>query len=416
MSNHIFAPVGALEDALNNAVYERKHEIHGMIASMMAGEHVYIGGPPGSGKSYMGRMMQSLIGGAIGFSNTFHAFSTPDEVAGPFDPSMILSGRMRRKTDGMLPRSHFARLEEIFKSGAGCLGILTDILVDGVILQEGQEEKCDLIQALATSNELPQDDSLAYLWDRFALRYWVDYLKSRESRLKALTLRKGHGSLKPIVSLDDLIEMRLIIKRTPIDSALSETLLNVQEALFQEGYTLSDRRLGRLQEVCHADMLVFNKSPADAALIVSAGAWMQIDQRDAVKRIVAKAANPHLGRVIELHDAAREKYDEGKLAYNAYWQLVKDQPSRQVSINAESLQRIQACNQVVKESCGKVREALSLVGQHAKDASDECAKWANELQGHIVEVVQNRRRLDSRSAELDANGFTAAERERMARS
>ena len=191
-----------LANMMSDLVMERNREIRGMLAALVAGEHIYVGGPPGSGKSYMGKTLQSLIDGASDFANTFTAFSTPDEVVGPFNPSEIMKGNMIRNTAGMLPEANLARLEEIFKSNAGCLGILTDILVDGVFVQQGKANKIPLLQALATSNELPQDDSLAYLWDRFALRYWVGYIKSRENRLKALNFRKGLDMPKPVISLD----------------------------------------------------------------------------------------------------------------------------------------------------------------------------------------------------------------------
>ena len=355
-----------LEETMRSLVMEREREIKGMLCSLFAGEHIYVGGPPGSGKSYMGKTLLSLISGASDFANTFTAFSTPDEVVGPFDPSEIMKGNMIRNTAGMLPVANLARLEEIFKSNAGCLGILTDILVDGVFVQQGQAQKIPLLQALATSNELPQDDSLAYLWDRFAVRFWVGYLKSRDNRLKALNFRKGLKMPAPITSIDEVMEARKLVSDTPVSENLQMLMLDIQEELSRNGYSLSDRRLGRLQEVCHADMVIFGASEEEAAIHISDGAWSNIEDIRAVRDIVFKKANPELGEVMKLSDEVAlliEKMQKIKSDFGSQ----SDKLSKAGSIGVDIKNAIAKATSLKQTS--KVAEALAGMNA-AKKASE----------------------------------------------
>jgi MoxR-like ATPase len=82
----------------------------------------------------------------------------------------------------MLPCAHIAFLDEVFKANSAILNSLLTIINERLFYTEdGKAVKSDLISLFGASNERPAaEDGLEALYDRFMVRYYVDYLAGND--------------------------------------------------------------------------------------------------------------------------------------------------------------------------------------------------------------------------------------------
>lgn len=149
---------------------EREVESRLVVLGMAAGEHVLFLGPPGTGKSAIGRRLSKICGGLF-FQRLLTRFTTPEEIFGPLSLRALENDEYKRCTDGFFPKATVAFLDEIFKANSAILNTLLTILNErqfdnGV----GRREDCPIRCVIAASNELPESDELDALYDRFLLR------------------------------------------------------------------------------------------------------------------------------------------------------------------------------------------------------------------------------------------------------
>lgn len=162
-----------LRDAIslvNENLVERDEESLLVVLGMVAGEHVLFLGPPGTGKSALGRRLSKLCGGPF-FQRLLTRFTTPEEIFGPLSLRALENDEYKRCTEGFLPKASVAFLDEIFKANSAILNTLLTILNERQFDNgAGLRENCPIRSVIAASNELPESDELDALYDRFLLR------------------------------------------------------------------------------------------------------------------------------------------------------------------------------------------------------------------------------------------------------
>jgi MoxR-like ATPase len=149
---------------------ERDEESRLVVLGMAAGEHVLFLGPPGTGKSALGRRLSKICGGLF-FQRLLTRFTTPEEIFGPLSLRALENDEYKRCTDGFLPKASVAFLDEIFKANSAILNTLLTILNERQFDNgAGRRENCPIRCVIAASNELPESEELDALYDRFLLR------------------------------------------------------------------------------------------------------------------------------------------------------------------------------------------------------------------------------------------------------
>ena len=146
----------------------------------VAGEHLFLYGPPGTAKSLLVRSFADGVRCRY-FEYLLTRFSEPNEIFGPIDLAKLREGSVTTVTTGMLPEAEFAFLDELFNANSAILNNLLTVLNERVYRRGIETHRLPLITAFAASNHLPEDDALQALFDRFLLRCAVLPL-SRETR------------------------------------------------------------------------------------------------------------------------------------------------------------------------------------------------------------------------------------------
>jgi MoxR-like ATPase len=173
--NSLKPRIVSLLQQLNERVFEKEHVVALSLLSAVAGESIFLLGPPGVAKSMVARRLKLAFRNASAFEYLMSRFSTPDEIFGPVSISKLKDkDTYERIVDGYLPSATIAFLDEIWKAGPAIQNALLTIINEKIYRNGQFSIHVPLKGLVAASNELPaQGQGLEALWDRFLLRCLV---------------------------------------------------------------------------------------------------------------------------------------------------------------------------------------------------------------------------------------------------
>jgi MoxR-like ATPase len=151
---------------LESSFLGKEEVIRLMLISTIAGEHAVLIGPPGTAKSALIRMFARLLQARY-FEYLLTRFTEPNEIFGPVDIAAFREGRYQRRVEGMLPESEIVFLDEVFKSNSAILNALLTLLNERRYTSGGTVLKCPMLSCFGASNEVPTDETLTAVFDRF---------------------------------------------------------------------------------------------------------------------------------------------------------------------------------------------------------------------------------------------------------
>ncbi len=165
-----------LIEGLCSGVYEREHVMKLSLLSSIAGESVFLLGPPGVAKSLIARRLKYAYKENKTFEYLMSRFSTPDEVFGPVSIKKLKDeDKYERIVENYLPGSNIIFLDEIWKASPPIQNALLTGLNEKKYRNGEKEIDVDIRVLISASNELPNSgEGLEALWDRFLLRVFVD--------------------------------------------------------------------------------------------------------------------------------------------------------------------------------------------------------------------------------------------------
>ena len=195
-----------VESMLNRIVIGHEDAVKAVMLALVSREHAVMIGPPGTAKSYLALSLSRLLQARF-YAYLMTRFSTYDELFGPVDIAALAQhGELRRKWSAIVA-SDIVFLDEIFKASSAILNALLSLMQERVVYDPvaGQAIQTKLWTLIAASNEIPSDEELQALYDRFALRVFVSYLDDDARLLGALVARWQNGAAaQPVASMEDV--------------------------------------------------------------------------------------------------------------------------------------------------------------------------------------------------------------------
>jgi MoxR-like ATPase len=226
-----------------------------LVLSALCQEHLLILGPPGTAKTELLARFTDMID-ARGFHYLLTRFTEPTEIFGPLDLKQFQEGTFHIHTQGMLPESQIAFLDEVFQGSSAILNSLLTLVNERIFHNGSLRQRVPLVTLVGASNNLPDDPWLRAFADRFALRLEVGPVAEEHLedlldlgwQLEAKRIEdakrgaSGGGTRElPELKVEDLITLhgRLLEVRT---EAVRPLYANLVREIRAEGIDLSDRR------------------------------------------------------------------------------------------------------------------------------------------------------------------------------
>lgn len=289
-----------IKQALNAKFFDRTEEIDALLTALLARQHILFIGPAGTGKSALSSMLGEIVEGSRYFQHLLTPFSTPEELFGVLSLKDLEQGVYKRNISGMLPEAHFAFIDEIFKANSAILNSLLTLINERIYYNNGVPIRSPLMTIVGSSNEyIEEGEGLEALFDRFLLRYEVEYIKDTQTFLSML--KQTTSVSVPKLTMDELTFHQEVCGRVEISDSIYETLGKIRQQLMDEGIRPSDRRFKQALPILRAQAYLDGRTEvakADVAILKHA-LWEQVEQKDKTAEIVMKIAHDSIESFIE---------------------------------------------------------------------------------------------------------------------
>ncbi len=377
MTAPLHARLRQVAESLQRQFIGKDEVIRLMMVAVVAGEHCVLLGPPGTAKSALIRSLARLLRASY-FEYLLTRFTEPNEIFGPVDVAAFRQGVYQRNTAGMLPEAEIVFLDEVFKSNSAILNALLTLLNERRFASGGQVVDCPLLSVFGASNEVPSDESLGAIFDRFLLRVHSDNLDAYhfsellvagiDHEIRQLERRP----LEPLVAASEIAELR---RRFGGQMSFSDELLATYKGLtFQiraEGISLSDRRVIKLLKLFAASAYLDGRAEADASdLFILKHIWNNQDQAALLDALV----QPVLEAFYREHPDRRRV---GALGVGVEALEAEVDRIRQVLTGGGALGDVQLFSQL--KALGEVKSALSTI-------ADPRARALEKRVGQLLEA------------------------------
>jgi MoxR-like ATPase len=275
-------------------IFVGKDEIIDLLGvSLVAGENIFLLGPPGTAKSALVHELSRRVH-ARSFDYLLTRFTEPNEIFGPFDIRKLREGELVTNVEGMLPEAEFVFLDELLNANSAILNSLLLVLNERVFRRGRETRALPTLMVVGASNRLPEDEALNALFDRFLLRVRCDnvpdnHLSEVLHAGWSLDARRAREDARFTAQEALALQRRLRdVEMASVRSPYAELVVRLRRA----GIQVSDRRAVKLQRLVAASALLCGRSAANPTdFWVLRYIWDTEEQREVIATIVQAAVD-----------------------------------------------------------------------------------------------------------------------------
>ena len=309
----------AVRDGLRTVFREREDAIECMMLAALSGSHALLVGPPGTAKSALFFGFLASFPDARKFQTLVTKFGTEDEYFGPVKLSALKNDQWERNLDGRLAGVECAFLDEVFKGSDSVLNAFLSAMNER--LYKGKS--IPLRMLVGASNELPEEEILAAVYDRFLLRDLVSYVEADATWMQIVTTPPAYTPSAQI-TLKEWDAARADVERVTLPNRIVQELLRLRNELKANGLVVSDRRWIALTRVLRAAAWI-DDSPEvelDHLTVLKYGLWQKPDDRPRVIAVLDTVDRSVVAKAIEIVDAAMRAYAHRPTEQAAYFEAL----------------------------------------------------------------------------------------------
>lgn len=366
----------AVRAEISKQVYEMDEVLDLTLVALLARQHLCLLGKPGAAKSKIIDHLTAHITGCTYFTRMLMKTSTPEELFGPVMLSELKQDRYVRNIAGKLPLAHVAFLDEVFKANSALLNSMLKVMNERKYDNDGVVVNCPLNSLFGASNEMPQEEGLAAMWDRFVLRVVVDYMTDESSYRAMFASRVAgahHATPAATISLDQLRAAQAEVAKVALPTKVVDRLLELRRDLKKAGIEVSPRRWSESVPVlqAHAWLAGSTEVGEDDLLVLNAILWSAPEQRPTIRKVVNQVINPAREQAIALFDQASSTWADF-LALS----------------NDEQEKRAGEYGPKIRSAGEKYKALLAEMGKGGRTVPADIANKLDQMRGWHKEMVQ----------------------------
>ena len=227
---------------MDQVIVGQKHLVESLLIGLLSDGHILLEGVPGLAKTLAIKTLASLI------DASFNRIQfTPDLLPADVVGTMIYS----QKDETFLPKkgpvfANFILADEINRAPAKVQSALLEAMQERQVTLGGETFKLPKpFLVMATQNPIEQEGTYPLpeaQVDRFMLKAVIDYPNIEEEK-KIIHQQIHHeiGTVKPVMSTDDIIEARKVVDMVYLDEKIEQYIADIVFATrYPEKYALKE--------------------------------------------------------------------------------------------------------------------------------------------------------------------------------
>lgn len=365
-----------IEKELNEMFYEREDEIRVILLALLTQSNIVMLGEPGVGKSALAKEVCNRIDGANYFQRLMRRDTVTDELFGPVSLSGLKNDQYKRNTTGKIPEAHIAFIDEVFKSNSTVLNGLLNIMNEKIYEDDTKIVDAPLLTLIGASNELPMEDDLSAVWDRFLFRLDVKDISDHmnfKSYLNDKVNRKN--SPRTTISIIDLMDEIEQAKTVMLSEEIVDQLVELRAKLITKGMRLSARRFSFFIDVLRAEAHLDQRTEVtkDDFLSLENCLWMTPEQIPQVKEIVKSFVSDEYTSYIDMFD---------ELVRDSSEATAEGSNNKKIEVYAKISKIMPKIKKAKKTASGKLLNLLKKIEEKAKMVRSEYSGILSDMMGN----------------------------------
>lgn len=307
MNKELRVLLQTIRKELNANFKERGDLVDGLLLAIVAGEHLFALGLPGTTKSaLMGNFAEALERkDAPYFQRTLHKQMPEQEIFNNYSFKSIENDEFLKVTKGRIYTAFLMFLDEIWKCNGSTLNAMLRALNERQFENGDDIIDLPLHTCMSASNEMPQGRELGALFDRFVLRFFVSPIIDDDEFKKMLL-----DNIKPLTKVTKtqiLSWGKEAASLTIPDNVITE-IVKIRRAIQEQGIYVSDRTYKKLIKMvrCQAYLDGADEVRVCDLQILRHMAWNDPENRGAISKLVLEHTHPGLERVVQVEDSLRQ--------------------------------------------------------------------------------------------------------------